>query len=191
LQKREPLPIIPRGKKEEWNEELLSRHREILRKAVLDRDGKGGLIYAAILQRYLDVLVAALTRKISFKGKDGKIHTRRALMEGKDYGITEEDVLSQSDNFLERKGPETFEFPWSRDMYYEIDAYVPARKWIKPAAKRESGEEGDGGDVEGRWWYPDPEKMHANDVAWVVGRFGDVVRQEEARDDEVGDRRAS
>jgi hypothetical protein len=92
---------------------------------------------------------------------------------------------------LERKGPETFEFPWSRDMYYEIDAYVPARKWIKPAAKRESGEEDDGGDVEGRWWYPDPEKMHANDVAWVVGRFGDVVRQEEARDDEVGDRRAS
>lgn len=182
LQRREPLPIIPRGKKEDWNEQLLNRHKEILRKAVLEREGKGGLVYAVLLQRYLEVLTTALTREIRAKGKDGRIYTRAAVEPKKAFFITAEDVRGQDDGFLARKGPESFEFPFSRDKYYEIDAYVPGRKWVRRTRDDGLGGEGnngnDDGAAAGRWWYPDPEKVHGNDVAWIVGRFGDAVKDE-------------
>jgi hypothetical protein len=178
------LPIIPRGKKEEWNEKLLDRYKEILRKAVLEREGEGGLVYAVILERYLEVLTTALTREIKVKGKDGRVHTRTAVEPEKAFFITAGDARLQDDGFLSRKGPESFEFPFSRDKYYEIDAYVPGRKWVRSTRDDSLGGEGqdgnDHGASAGRWWYPDPEKVHGNDVAWIVSRFGDAVKEEEA-----------
>jgi hypothetical protein len=96
------------------------------------------------------------------------------VAEGKDYGILEEDVRGRGDGFLGRRGPETFEFPWSRDKYYEVDAYVPGRKWVERTEGEGEGEGGQGG----KWWYFDPGKVHGNDVGWVVARFGHVIEEE-------------
>jgi hypothetical protein len=167
LHRREPLPVIGRGQRPEWNERLLDTHREVVRRVVLGRRyGREGLMYAAVLQRYFEVVAVALTRKVKVKrSEDAKVETRPALTPWKAFGITDEEVRGGTDVFLGREGPASFEFPFSRDVYYSLDAYVPARKWSKG---------------EGRWMYPAPGTVHANDVAWVEARFGDLVKQEDA-----------
>ena len=58
---------------------------------------------------------------------------------------------------MARSGPPNFEFPFHRDNYYTLGAYLPNRRWD-----------------EGQWiYYGD---LHERDVAWAV-----MVAEREAR----------
>lgn len=63
-----------------------------------------------------------------------------------------EDVKPGNDVFLERSGPPSVDFPWHRDNYYMLEAYLPNRGW-----KAE----------EERWMYM-PESQHDRDVEFVM-----------------------
>jgi hypothetical protein len=71
------------------------------------------------------------------------------------YDICRADIQSQTDAFLARKGPQSLEFPYQRDKYHYLEAYVPNRKW------RSKDE---------RWGYMTSEQ-HYPDIAWVAARY--------------------
>lgn len=167
LARHEPLPVLPRGLPggpPEWLTRLLARTRERVRRVVLGQgSGTVGLGYARILQAHLETMVMLLRREwrrpVLGKGK-GKGTTVAVVMERNQdppFGITAEDARAETDAFLERKGPENFEFPFARDVYYSLETYVPNRKWSKERQ---------------RWLYPTPGLPHAQDVAWFESRFG-------------------
>jgi len=58
--------------------------------------------------------------------------------------------------YLARKGPPSYEFPYHRDNYYNLEAYVPNRKWSHE---------------EGCWKYY-AATQHERDLEWVRDRFG-------------------
>ena len=40
-----------------------------------------------------------------------------------------EDAAAETDLFLERSGPPSLDFPYHRDNYYMLEAYLPNRGW--------------------------------------------------------------
>ena len=66
--------------------------------------------------------------------------------------MTAEDENSGTDAFLERSGPPTLDFPYHRDNYYMLEAYLPNRSW--------NGEEK-------RWMYI-PSNQHDKDLEFVA-----------------------
>lgn len=141
LDRREPLPVIPRGTAPEWNADLLDSHARIVQDAMVFP-----LTYAAMLQTHLRTTIATLLRTV--RGKK-TVHPRRL------YHFTPADASTKTDAFLERPGPPSYEFPWMRDCYYGLEAYVPNRKWVR--------------DKE-RWGYYG-EGLHERDVGYVVEMF--------------------
>jgi hypothetical protein len=134
-----PLPMIPRGQKVEWNQELVARNARIAYKAVLN-----SLWHARILEVHLDSTIRAIRRHAKNKGNK-RVHV----------AMTDEDAASGTDNFLVKHGPPSLEFPYQRDEYYMLyglshsnhvkilltvnsEAYLPNRWWRKE---------------EGRWVY--------------------------------------
>lgn len=71
--------------------------------------------------------------------------------------MTVEDAAAETDEFLERSGPPSLDFPFRRDNYYMLEAYLPNRGW-----KSE----------ESRWLYAS--SLHDRDVEfareWVTRR---------------------
>ncbi|CAO2649185.1 Nn.00g101340.m01.CDS01 [Neocucurbitaria sp. VM-36] len=118
----EPIPIIPRGTTPEWNIELVARNARIARKAV-----ENSLWYARILQLHLDSTIRSIRRHGQNKGNK-RTHV----------AMTQSDAESGTDSFLSKHGPPSIEFPYQRDEYYMLEAYLPNRWWKK---------------VEGRWIY--------------------------------------
>lgn len=113
LDKGEPIPMIPRGKLPTWNQELLDRNAEIVQKA-LDHP----LWYARILQAHLNSTIRSITRHSANKGN------KRPR-----FRMSEDDKRSGTDRFLAKIGPPSLDFPFHRDNYYMLEAYLPNRGW--------------------------------------------------------------
>ncbi|CAK4022448.1 hypothetical protein CBER1_08496 [Lecanosticta acicola] len=143
LSNRQPIPIIPRGTYPQWHTQLIERNAQTVLEA-----NRSPLVYAMILQIHLDTIFSTLTRQVRV-GK--KTYHPKQL-----YHLSRQDVESQTDAFLERSGPPSYEFPFHRDKYHYLEAYVPNRKWSKE---------------DQMWKYATPASPHQNNLAWVVERF--------------------
>lgn len=152
LDSREPIPMIARGTYPEWNRKLTERNASIVERAM-----QSPLHYAAILQIHLTTIVGTLTRQVRVGRKT--CHPRRL------FHLSTTDIESGTDLFLERSGPPSYEFPFHRDNYYSLEAYVPNRKWDRE---------------EQVWLYGTPGKPHENDLSWVVARFQPDSAKEQA-----------
>ncbi|KAK3702829.1 hypothetical protein LTR37_014813 [Vermiconidia calcicola] len=144
LNEREPIPMIPRGTSPEWNSQFLETNAGIVEKAMTSP-----LCYAGILEKHLRTTVQTILR--TFRGKK-TVHPKRL------YHLTPAEANKESDAFLERSGPPSYEFPWHRDNYYGLEAYVPNRKWSKEKEK---------------WMYY-AEGLHERDLQWIKERFTGV-----------------
>jgi hypothetical protein len=141
LNEREPIPMIPRGTTPEWNTQLLDKHTAVVEKAMTSRH-----CYARILEKHLRTTIETISRTI--RGKK-TMHPRRL------YHLTHQEAAKETDEFLERGGPPSYEFPWHRDNYYGLEAYVPNRKWAKEQEK----------------WLYYAEGLHERDLQLVKERF--------------------
>jgi hypothetical protein len=110
-----PIPMIPRGQAPEWNIGLIARNARIARKAV-----EHSLWHARILEVHLDSTVRSIQRHAKNKGNK-RTHV----------AMTAEDAASGTDSFLFKHGPPSLEFPYHRDEYYMLEAYLPNRWWRK------------------------------------------------------------
>ncbi|KAH9867248.1 hypothetical protein IAQ61_007840 [Plenodomus lingam] len=99
-----PIPIVPRGQKEAWNDELVARNARIARKAV-----ENSLWHANILEQHLESTTHAIRRHGKNKGNK-RVHV----------AMTDADVASGADGFLSKHGPLSLEFPYQRDEYYML-----------------------------------------------------------------------
>ena len=141
LNSREPIKMIPRGTFPDWNKHLLDANAGIVEKAMTCR-----IFYAMILEKHLKTTVGTILR--TFRGKK-TVHPRRL------YHLTPAEAGTETDEFLERSGPPSYEYPWHRDNYYALEAYVPNRKWSK----------------EKEQWVYYAEGQHERDLQWVKERF--------------------
>lgn len=141
---REPLPTIARGTDPKWNSDLTSFNAGLVEKAV-----RSPLHYACILQTHLATTVGTINRQYRVGKKTSAPNPKRL------YHLSPADVESQTDEFLERSGPPTLDFPFHRDRYHYIEAYVPNRGWSK---------------MQGRWMYQyaSPRKVHESDLEWTM-----------------------
>lgn len=81
--------------------------------------------------------------------------------------MTNDDVAKGTDAFLERSGPPSLDFPFHRDNYYMLEAYLPNR-----------GRNGE----EMRWLYV-PESQHDMDVQFVVRWMRRNAEEKRAREE--------
>jgi len=158
LDRREPIPMIPRGTQSDWNPALIEAHANVVEKAVTSP-----LIYASILEKHLETITGTLLRqtrrppqpKAPMHRHNKPMLAVSSAMQSPPatmlYGIVEADAAAGDDRFLERPGKESYEFPWHRDNYYNLLAYVPMRKWSK---------------LEQRWMYY-AAGAHERDLEWA------------------------
>jgi hypothetical protein len=104
LDNREPIPVLPRGRTVQWNQDLVERHASIVRRALGD-----SLYYARILETHLDSTVRSVRRHRGNKG-DQRKHVR----------MTDEEAGTGTDDFLVKECPVSLEFPYNRDEYYML-----------------------------------------------------------------------
>ncbi len=150
LSTRQPLPIIPRGQTPHWNVALLDEHASIIRRAM-----KSPLAHARILEKHLATTVSTIVRFSKWRKKGEKITIQKPRL----YRLTDADAACETDQFLDRSGPPSYQPIYMRDNYYSVEAFVPNRKWDKE---------------EQIWhYYSEWPKPHLNDLAWVVARFQD------------------
>lgn len=141
LNEREPIPMIPRGTAPQWNGQLLDTHA-----AAVERTMTSRLCYARVLEKHLRTTIQTISRTI--RGKK-TMHPRRL------YHLTPLEAAKETDEFLENSGPPSYELPWHRDKYYDLEAYIPNRKWSKEQKK----------------WLYYAEGLHDRDLQWVKDRF--------------------
>ena len=141
LNEREPIPMIARGTTPQWNVDMLEKHAAVAMKAM-----ESMICYARILEKHLRTTIQTISRTI--RGKK-TMHPKRL------YHLTPQDAAKETDELLERSGPPSLELPWHRDNYYDLEAYVPNRKWSKEQE---------------RWLYYS-EGLHEKDLQWVKERF--------------------
>ncbi|KAF2230656.1 hypothetical protein EV356DRAFT_508439 [Viridothelium virens] len=134
LDRGDPLPIIPRGRNPEWNYQLVAANGVVVEKAMQSQ-----LWYAHILEQHLNSITRAITRLSTARRKKPP------------YQMSSQDVVSETDSFLQRSGPPSYDMPWHRDNYYMLEAYLPNRRWDKE---------------EQRWFYY-PDTQHDRDLEWV------------------------
>ncbi|KIW26971.1 uncharacterized protein PV07_06754 [Cladophialophora immunda] len=148
LDNREPLPVIPPGRNPDWNVKLLDRHAAIVAKAT-----KSPLTHARILQMHLDTTIRTIVRFGKWEKKGDKARKPEPRL----YHLTDAEAAAGTDEFLDRKGPPSYQPLYMRDNYYVVGAFVPHRKWDRDEQK---------------WFYyakwPRP---HENDLNWIVARF--------------------
>ncbi|KAF2433652.1 hypothetical protein EJ08DRAFT_607448 [Tothia fuscella] len=147
LDRGEPITIIARGKYPEWNQKLVSDNATIVTKAL-----DSPLYYARLLEEHLRSTINSARRHGNNKG-----NKRRR------FRMTSDDAASETDCFLERSGPPSMDFPFHRDNYYMLEAYLPNRGWNQEQQ---------------RWMYI-PASQHDRDVehvkAWAARRnFGQM-----------------
>ncbi|KAM0286488.1 hypothetical protein ACHAQH_000914 [Verticillium albo-atrum] len=135
-----PIPMIPRGKFPVWNEVLVGENAEIVKKALASP-----LWYARLLEVHLRSTTRSIRRHAANQG-----NRRRR------FRMSKEDDLSGTDEFLQRSGPPTMDFPFHRDNYYMLESYLPNRGWSSDLEK---------------WLYmPD---WHERDLHWVSERWSE------------------
>ncbi|KAH9207568.1 hypothetical protein DL95DRAFT_395962 [Leptodontidium sp. 2 PMI_412] len=113
LDEGEPIPMIARGKSPAWNRKLTVANAEVVQNALQSK-----LWYARILEGHLKSTVGSIHRHGNNKG-----NKRRR------FQMSAEDVNAETDFFLERSGPPSLDFPFHRDNYYMLEAYLPNRGW--------------------------------------------------------------
>jgi hypothetical protein len=145
LDSREPIPMIPRGQIPAWNRDLIAHNASLVQAAM-----KSPLVYAALLALHLDTTTRTILRRSKY------IKARPVLPEHRPYQLSLAEAAQESDMYLARKGPPSYEFPYHRDNYYNLEAYVPNRKWSRE---------------EGCWKYY-AGTQHERDLEWVRDRFG-------------------
>lgn len=106
-----PLPIIPRGKTPDWNEELVQRNARVVYAAL-----HNSLWHARILELHLNSTVRSIKRHAKNKGNQRK-HVE----------MTDEEASMGTDAFLAKPGPLSLEFPFHRDEYYMLCVKVASR----------------------------------------------------------------
>jgi hypothetical protein len=145
LDSREPIPMIPRGQNPEWNQDLINHNATLVQAAM-----KRPLVYTAILALHLDTTTRTILRRSRY------IKARPILPEHRPYQLSLAEAALESDMYLARKGPPSYEFPYHRDNYYNLEAYVPNRKWSR----------------EEECWKYYAGTQHERDLEWVRDRFG-------------------
>lgn len=115
----EPIPIIPRGQKPEWNEKLLEKTYAIVLRAL-----RSPLAYAHLLELHLKNTCAAIKRQSENKSNQ-RPH----------FKMSKAEAELNSDQFLDKSGPATVDMPFHRDNYYFLEAYLPNRTWLKDDKK--------------------------------------------------------
>ena len=146
LDSRIPIPMVPRGEHPKWHTDRQQENAAIVEKAMHQP-----LYYALILQTHLATTVATLKRRYINVRVNKKVKTAHPKVL---YHMSEEDIASGTDVFLERSGPPSTVIPYHRDIYYNLEAYVPNRGWSKEKQK---------------WWYG--RAPHENDLQWIVSKF--------------------
>lgn len=109
----EPITPIERGKYPEWNQALIANNSALVQKALYSP-----LWYARLLETHLRSTVGSIRRHGANKG-----NKRRR------FRMSLEDAAAETDQFLERSGPPSMDFPFHRDNYYMLEAYLPNRGW--------------------------------------------------------------
>lgn len=145
LDNREPIPMIPRGQTPEWNQDLINHNAALVQAAM-----NSPLVYAALLALHLDTTTRTILRRSKY------IKARPVLPEHRPYQLSLAEAAQESDVYLARKGPPSYEFPYHRDNYYNLEAYVPNRKWSR----------------EEECWKYYAGTQHERDLEWVRDRFG-------------------
>ncbi|KAI9051754.1 hypothetical protein LZ554_004794 [Drepanopeziza brunnea f. sp. 'monogermtubi'] len=135
LDQGEPVTMIERGKHPKWNHRLTRANAKVVQKAL-----KSPLWYVRILEDHLKSTVGSIQRHGNNKG-----NRRRRFL------LSVEDAESETDSFLERSGPPSMDFPFHRDNYYMLEAYLPNRGWNSEAS-------------EWRYW---PATQHDRDIEFV------------------------
>ncbi|KAK3396907.1 hypothetical protein B0T20DRAFT_245174 [Sordaria brevicollis] len=113
------IPTIPRGADPEWNKKLVAKHAQVVVKALHSQ-----LWYVRLLQAHLTSITRSIQRNSANQGN------RRSR-----FRMTAADVASGTDAFLDRSGPPTADFPYNRDNYDLLEAFMPSRSWIKDDQK--------------------------------------------------------
>jgi hypothetical protein len=144
LDSREPIPMIPRGQNPEWNQDLITRNATLVQAAM-----KSPLVYTALLALHLNTTTRTILRRSKY------IKARPVLPEHRPYQLSLAEAAQESDMYLARKGPPSYEFPYHRDNYYNLEAYVPNRKWSR----------------EEECWKYYAGTQHERDLEWVRDRF--------------------
>lgn len=139
-----PIPHINRGENPDWNIQLVHRNSLIVRRALKD-----SIWYARILEKHLDTIVRTGRRWRKYPRDPNR----------PDYRMTEAEAMSGTDSFLGRRGQQSLEFPYRRDTYYHLEAYMPNRKW----------------DHEKATWLYMPATQHDRDCEWALGRHTDLM----------------
>jgi hypothetical protein len=114
-----PIPAIPRGSLPPWNRELLARNRRVVLDSLTSPLG-----YARILEAHLDSTTRSIRR-----------HSQNKADRRRHFHLTEEEMRTGADAFLQREGPPTFDYPYSRELYYMLEAFLPGRSWIAERQK--------------------------------------------------------
>ncbi|KAE9378713.1 hypothetical protein N431DRAFT_433806 [Stipitochalara longipes BDJ] len=138
LEQGEPIPMILRGKSPKWNQKLIAANAAVVQNALYNP-----LWYARILEQHLKSTVSSIRR-----------HGNNAGNKRKRFRMTIEDVALENDAFLSRSGPPSMDFPWHRDSYYMLEAYLPNRGW----------------NSETNGWVYMPATQHDRDVELVKAR---------------------
>ncbi|KAI1497122.1 hypothetical protein F5X99DRAFT_397898 [Biscogniauxia marginata] len=109
----EPIPMIPRGKFPEWNQNLVAKNAALVRKALYKP-----LWHSRLLEMHLDSTIRSIRRHVANRGNQ-----RRR------FRMTQKDADSGADHWLSRSGPPTYDFPYRRDNYYMLESWLPNRSW--------------------------------------------------------------
>ncbi|KAK1761982.1 hypothetical protein QBC33DRAFT_582061 [Phialemonium atrogriseum] len=149
----EPIRMTPRGPNPQWNRDLVDAGA-----AVVSRALRRPLWHARILEAHLESTTRSVLRHVQNRG-----NKRRHFV------LNERDRLAGTDAFLERSGPPTLDFPFHRDNYYMLEAYLPNRSWSRE---------------KGRWMYM-PMDQHDQDVRFLVAW---VERKRRERAQEEGEK---
>lgn len=140
---REPIPMIARGSRPQWNQELVEANAAVVEKAI-----RSPLCHARILEMHLQTTTNNILRFAAIRGKRGS-PIRDVPAERRLFHLSKSEAEAGTDTFLERSGPPNFEFPYHRDNYYTLVAYLPNRRW-----------------KDGCWiYYGD---LHERDLEWAI-----------------------
>ncbi|CAG8956748.1 hypothetical protein HYFRA_00011137 [Hymenoscyphus fraxineus] len=144
----DPIPMLRRGEVPTWNQNLISFNASVVEKAL-----QNSLWYARILEYHLKSTIGSIRR-----------HGNNAGNKRRRFRMTPEHAAAETDEFLTRNGPPSLDFPFHRDNYYMLEAYLPNRGWNS--------------DV-GEWRYM-PNTQHDRDVEFV--KAWTVRKQKELND---------
>lgn len=123
-----PIPKLAHADKVS-NYELLNSVAAQVEKAM-----QSPLNYAAILELHLFTIVSTITRKhprgrLTIDRPNSGPPVMIPLYRVRPYNLTDEEAMTGTDQFLERKDKASEYFPRRRGCYYGLGPYLPCRSW--------------------------------------------------------------